>query len=533
MKLLGLFICVLLILFLGFFVSETVIAQRRKPDTGPLIQLEKKKTLTPEPDSSKNSSQDQPAPGIGFNLEKTEVVAPERSNPYRYLGTLVPSGTLANAYGVTRDQNGKIFVTNGTKNKIGIFDVQAFQSLGTLKSAPAPKLKLPYGIGSDGDNNLYVADFNNNVVKKFIYNSATNSYTRTQWTNFNGPTSVWVDTWGNAWSNRVYVADTYNHQIRIFRLDGAPAAKSTLKKNFSYPFGVTVGPSGRIFVADSGNDVIKVFNSNLKLTKTWSGFNEPRQLAVDANENIYVADMLNNRIKILKSDGSVLTTINKYPGGPKFKLPEGVAVTPDGNTLYIADSGNNRVSVWVKPAVITVTKIVSPSTDTGKFNLCIDGTICSTDVGNGGMVSANTLMPGPHTITETAVTGTSMSDYVATFSGDCASDGTVTVGAGDSKTCTITNTRTTTFTVEKDFSDNDTATVTVQLTCTSGSIAANDLPASEASPAVFTVNGFSSGTTCTATESNVPDGYTQDESACVDVGLPSPGECKIVNTASP
>ncbi|MBI5948262.1 MAG: hypothetical protein HY875_09000, partial [Chloroflexi bacterium] len=95
-------------------------------------------------------------------------------------------------------------------------------------------------------------------------------------------------------------------------------------------------------------------------------------------------------------------------------------------------------------------------------------------------------------------------------------------------TCTITNTlNTDTFEVVKDFSDNSTASVTVGLVCASGSVVNDDVTASEADPANFTVNGYSGDPLCTATESAVPAGYTSTGTCSA---LLSVGTCTIVNT---
>ncbi len=97
--------------------------------------------------------------------------------------------------------------------------------------------------------------------------------------------------------------------------------------------------------------------------------------------------------------------------------------------------------------------------------------------------------------------------------------------------CTIVNTPVAgsdSFTVMKDFSDNNAASVNVQLTCTSGVIADNTLQASEDTPAVFTITGAQSGTTCTAIEPSVPSGYTRNQSGCQNRALNS--SCTIINT---
>jgi len=85
-----------------------------------------------------------------------------------------------------------------------------------------------------------------------------------------------------------------------------------------------------------------------------------------------------------------------------------------------------------------------------------------------------------------------------------------------------------TFTVNKEFSDNNAGSVTVTLSCSSGNIVANGLSASEGSPAVFSVIGFTQGATCTATESDTP-GYSENDSDCQD-NDPINGSCTMVNT---
>lgn len=84
-----------------------------------------------------------------------------------------------------------------------------------------------------------------------------------------------------------------------------------------------------------------------------------------------------------------------------------------------------------------------------------------------------------------------------------------------------------TFSVAKDFSDNNPAAVTMTLTCSSGVVTPASAPASEGSPALFSVSGFDGAPTCTATET-VPPGYTANQAACANVALAT-GTCLIAN----
>jgi hypothetical protein len=102
---------------------------------------------------------------------------------------------------------------------------------------------------------------------------------------------------------------------------------------------------------------------------------------------------------------------------------------------------------------LTVTKVCSPTTDGGRFDLQIDGATAGTgdDAACGtGTTGAVEVSIGSHTASETAGTNTDLANYFApVFGGDCNASGVVSIAAGDNKTCTITNTRRPKLTVTK------------------------------------------------------------------------------------
>ena len=102
-----------------------------------------------------------------------------------------------------------------------------------------------------------------------------------------------------------------------------------------------------------------------------------------------------------------------------------------------------------KKPELRVNKVLMPSSDTGKFNLLINGTTYATDVGNGGTTGAQFANIGANTVAEVEGTGTNLSNYVTTYGGDCDGSGNVTLAAGENKTCTITNARRGTVIINK------------------------------------------------------------------------------------
>src|SRR5580698_1756201 len=99
-----------------------------------------------------------------------------------------------------------------------------------------------------------------------------------------------------------------------------PGTLSTLAQtngNFSEPFGVAVDGSGNVFVADTGNNLVKeivsvngsIPASNPTIHVLGSGFNEPTSVAVDGSGNVFVADLDNSLVKeIVAVNGSIPTS---------------------------------------------------------------------------------------------------------------------------------------------------------------------------------------------------------------------------------
>jgi hypothetical protein len=139
------------------------------------------------------------------------------------------------------------------------------------------------------------------------------------------------------------------------------------------------------------------------------------------------------------------------------------AAAANAGPLQVEVTSNTAVTCTVtntrQTGTLTVNKVVSPGSDSGLFNLQIDGSTAGTgaNVGNGGSTGAIPVVTGAHTVGETAGTGTMLADYSSNIS---CSDGTVLMGSGGplqvnvpnsiNVVCTITNTRRTgTLTVNK------------------------------------------------------------------------------------
>jgi sugar lactone lactonase YvrE len=242
------------------------------------------------------------------------------------------------------------------------------------------------GIALDAAGNLYIADIDNNRVRK-VSNGVITTVAGNGTTGFSGdsgpatsaelclPAGVAVDAAGN-----LYIADTCNNRVREvsngvittvagngtrgFSGDGAPAIFAELNQ----PLGVAVDAAGNLYIDDYYNNRVRKVAASTGLIATVAGTGvlgydgdgvpatstplaDPWGVATDAAGNLYIADTSNSRIREVAS--GVITTvagngIEGYSGdggpatGARLSAPEGVAVDSAGN-LYFADTDNQRI----------------------------------------------------------------------------------------------------------------------------------------------------------------------------------------------
>ncbi|HEX3454713.1 MAG TPA: hypothetical protein VHS03_08810, partial [Gaiellaceae bacterium] len=138
-------------------------------------------------------------------------------------------------------------------------------------------------------------------------------------------------------------------------------------------------------------------------------------------------------------------------------------------TLQAGDRARCRIvnvhkGTGPQPAELTVIKICDPSGDGGRFDLTVDAQT-QTDVACGQSFGPTAVAAGEHHVSESAGTGTSLSDYTTTIGGACAAEGSVTLAAGQQATCTVTNVRTDTSPPEP---PDVTGTVEIEKQCLPG-----------------------------------------------------------------
>ena len=274
------------------------------------------------------------------------------------------------------------------------------------------QLNGPVDLALDPRGNFYVVDQANARVQKY----APNGRFLKQWGSRGagegqfayssatlGPTGIAVT------SRYVWVADTWNHRIQQFTTEGEfvrawgsyvdtkgdPRLGAQSPRGFYGPRGLAAGPGGLLYVTDTGNKRVVVYDQNGRYVRQWgdagsgpSQLDEPVGITVDRRNVVYVADTRNARVQVFDAQGKNLRSwgvttwveegrlepyldsdrsghvyitnpitkaLEKYSpsgellaeadGNAQASLlePLGVAVSPRGNRVYVADAALGNV----------------------------------------------------------------------------------------------------------------------------------------------------------------------------------------------
>jgi 4-amino-4-deoxy-L-arabinose transferase-like glycosyltransferase/sugar lactone lactonase YvrE len=146
---------------------------------------------------------------------------------------------------------------------------------------------------------------------------------------------------------RVYVADTGNARIQVFDGEGR-FLDQWGDEVLGEPFDLTVSQDGRVYVVDTEYDSLFVFSADGQLEGRWGerwGLFDPRGVAVDWEGHVYVANTGDNVVLEVSPEGQVLGRYGAFGyGAGDLNQPSDVAVDEEGH-LYVVDVENRRVQV--------------------------------------------------------------------------------------------------------------------------------------------------------------------------------------------
>ncbi|MEI6817336.1 MAG: T9SS type A sorting domain-containing protein [Bacteroidota bacterium] len=316
---------------------------------------------------------------------------------------LATTAKLNGPGGIAIDKFGNVFIPDGLNNRIRKIDhttgfISTVAGIGTAGYsgdsglATLAELHDPTGVAVDDSGNIFIADENNNVIRKvFASTGKIFTYAGTGNGTFGGengpaisadlsvPSNVCLDKMGN-----LFICDFGNFRIRKvdkttgiintvagngtsnFNGDGILATNAEL----NFPYGVSVDTLGNIFIADNNNYRVRKLDVTTGLISTVAGngmagffgdngqatsakLMEPIGICLDMHRNIFIADYDNCRIRKVDFTTGIINTIagNGTCGffgdlglatAAEINKPISIAVDSTGD-IFISDLANNRI----------------------------------------------------------------------------------------------------------------------------------------------------------------------------------------------
>ena len=398
--------------------------------------------------------------GIGFDAGNNLWIADGSNNRVRVvtasngiINTVAGTGLVAHdPVGVTIKGNA-VFFSNSNTHRIMQLDL-ASKNLSVLAGtgasgysgdsgqALAATMNTPNGLAFDAAGNLYIADTQNNRIRKIATDGTMSTFAGTGTADSTGdgaaatsaalhePMDVAVDA-----QNNIYVLERTGNRLRKITPDGnintiagngyagIPGSETgvALSQSLNYPQRLALDASGGVLIADTSNHRVRRWTPDGTITTVAgtgrAGFGgdggpatsamlwNPIGVAADAAGNIYIADSNNNAVRRVGADGIITTiaglaaTSTGTPAGGyngdgtpatvyELYKPNGIAAAP-ACSLLVADTSNQRLRQLWPAADYTI------SSDPAGLQMLVDGQLLTSPITQSWLPGTSHRIEGP------------------------------------------------------------------------------------------------------------------------------------------
>lgn len=256
----------------------------------------------------------------------------------------------------------KVYVGDTVGRKVHVYDLAA-GTYSEIGGRGVGSLAKPLGLSVDNQGRLYVCDGTGRRVVvfdkegKFLLSIGKQG-------ELERPSSVAV----NADGSRIYVTDTGGvdsdkHHVVVYDASGEKlfviGKRGSEDGDFNLPVSSAVAPNGDLYVVDGGNFRVQAFTADGKFIRKFgdvgrrSGqFARPKDIAIDREGNLYITDSSFANFQIFNDKGQLLLFIGERgaDGLPaQYMLPSGITVDRMDGRIYLVDQFFRKLEVF-RPA---------------------------------------------------------------------------------------------------------------------------------------------------------------------------------------
>jgi DNA-binding beta-propeller fold protein YncE len=329
------------------FASASLAVQKKKAEVGKRVERVPNLLWPLPPEKTRIRY-------LGSVSSNTDVEPPKKKG---WLQKLINEEETRRVVGMHRpmsvavDSSERIYVVDTTQATVFVFDLK----MKRMELLGGGKLALPYGIAIDRNDNVYVSDVRHKRV--FVFDrdwNLTAAVSRVGGREFLNPAGLALD----EARGRLYVVDSHAHRVfacDLGRLDrGASFGERGEEDNeFNFPNSVAVDKQGNVYVTDTLNFGVKVYDKDFKFIRkigqhgTGMGmFDRPKGVALDSEGNLYVVDASFSNFQIFNADGKLLLFVGGFGAEPGyFRLPAGIYID-NKDRIYVSDQVNSRVQIF-------------------------------------------------------------------------------------------------------------------------------------------------------------------------------------------
>jgi DNA-binding beta-propeller fold protein YncE len=264
---------------------------------------------------------------------------------------------LGKPYGIGVDSKGRVYVADTFVSAVFIFDLEQ-KTTQLLRNGVEAHWDTITGLTVDDADRVFVVDSGKHRVAAFGKNLKLEAYFGDD--QLKTPTGIAVDP-----ENRlIYVVDTEKENVAVFDADtfkflrtiGRPMkdVSDDAPGAMAKPTNVTVDNKALVYVSDTLNNRIQVFDADGNFIRMWGKagdvagyFARPKGLSIDVDGHIWVADAFLNYVQIFDQEGHLLGYLGgggTYPG--QFSVPADVFVDQKTNRVFVTDQFPGRLQVF-------------------------------------------------------------------------------------------------------------------------------------------------------------------------------------------
>ena len=240
---------------------------------------------------------------------------------------------VTNPWGIAVNSKQQLVVAECFGGKVTVFDKGGEK----VQTVTHKKILKPNGVALDKEDNIYVSDVGNNSLFKFSKEGKLVKVVErrgTQPGDFDDLSMIKII------DDQVYVCDRGNRRFQVMNTKleyvNSFGCHGNRNAEFDYPNDIAQDRAGNLYVSDTSNNRVQVFDFKRQFLLAFSGkgaskrLSHPNGICVDSDQFVYVCDVGNNCVSVFKTSGEFVTSFGQ------FSNPAGIVIDDDG-FVYVAE----------------------------------------------------------------------------------------------------------------------------------------------------------------------------------------------------